>query len=289
MPQSAPEKMTAAMWPKPRDSTIHADLSVDAGPLRSFLDAARTDGHRITPTAMVAQAVGQVLVEHPEINRDLRGGRLRDRDAVDVWVTMTDADGRLFGKRIDQLDDRDILDVQDEITQEGQAHKEGTSTTSRVVHGLVRWTPLPLLKVFVRFLEFLVHTLRIPIPVQGISREGFGAVHITNIGPFGLHHVAPPIPPITGQAMLVSIGEMHQKPVVRDGEVVAGWELPVMGSIDHRIVVGIRAARWVERFRELMTDVDWMVEQLPEADRATVRSALDERVPASATSDGVEP
>lgn len=267
--------MTAAMWPKPRDSSIHADVSVDAGPLRSFLDATEEAGYRLTPTGVVAHAIGRILVEHPEVNRDLRGGGLRERDAVDVWVTMTDEDGRLFGKRVDGLDERDLIDLQQEITEEGRAHKEGTSMSSRVVHGIVRWTPLPLLKVLVRFLEFLVHTLRIPVPVQGISREGFGAVHITNVGPFGLHHVAPPIPPITGQSTLVSVGAMRKTPVVRDGEVVPGWQLPVMATIDHRIVVGIRAARWVRRFRELMTDTEWMLDQLPPEARKEVERRLE--------------
>lgn len=275
VPRSAPEKMTAAMWPKPRDSSIYADMTVDAGPIRRFLGAAEAAGYRLTPTAVVAQAVGQVLVEHPEANRDLRGMRLRDRDAIDVWVTMTDDDGRLLGRRVDELDERDVLDVQQEITAEGRAHKEKSSLTSRVVHGIVRWTPLLLLKPLVRVLEFIVHTLRIPVPVQGINREGFGAVHITNVGPFGLTHVAPPIPPITGQASLVSVGQMYETPVVRDGEVVPGWELPVVATIDHRIVVGITAAKWVTRFQELMTDLGWLVGQLPPDARKEVEAELD--------------
>lgn len=267
--------MTAAMWPKPRDSSIHVDASVDAEAIRAFLTAAEEAGYRITPTAVVVQAIGQVLVEHPELNRDVRGGRLRDRDAIDSWVTMTDPDGRLFGKRVDRLDERDLLDVQDEITEEGQAHKQKTSRTSKVVHALVRWLPLFLLRPFVRVLEFVVHTLRIPIPVQGVSREGFGAVHVTNVGPFGLRYVAPPIPPITGQAVLVSVGEIHQAPVVQDGEVVPGWELPIMGTVDHRIVVGITAAKWIRRFETLLTDLDWLVDQLPEDARADIDAILE--------------
>lgn len=282
MADSAPEKMPAAMWPKPRDSSIHADISVDAEPLSEFLEAVDAAGYRLTPTAMVAKAVGRVLVEHPDLNRDVRGMRLRDRDANDVWVTMSDEDGRLLGKRVARLEERDLLDVQGEITREGQAHKDKTSRTSRVVHWLVRWTPLPILSAFVRVLEFLVHTLRIPIPVQGVSREGFGAVHITNIGPFGLTHVAPPIPPITGQSALVAVGEIHETPVVRDGEVQPGLELPMMLTIDHRIVVGINAGRWMKSFHELLTDQTWMLEQLPEDVREAVEGKLGEPMSADA-------
>ncbi len=277
MPKSVPEKMTAAMWPKPRDSSIHVDLTVDADAIRAFMAAVDEAGYRVTPTAIVAQALGQILVEHPELNRDVRGGRLRDRDAIDTWVTMTDPDGRLLGKRIDRLDERDLLDVQQEITEEGKAHEEQTSIASKVIPALVRWLPLFILRPTVRLLEFLVHTLRIPIPIQGISREGFGAVHITNVGPFGIKHVAPPIPPITGQSLLVAVGQIHQAPVVRDGEVVPGWQLPIMGTLDHRVIVGITAAKWARRFEALLTDADWLVDQLPDEARTEVEAELDER------------
>lgn len=252
------------MWPKPRDSSITADLTVDAEPLATLMEATRDAGHRVTPTAIVTRTIGQLLAEFPEINVDLRGGRLRSRNAIDAWVTMTDRDGRLIGRRVDQLHERDLLDVQREITEEGRAHREGDSTTSRVVHGIVNYTPLPILRAIVRTLEFLLHTLRVPVGVLGVGREGTGAVHVTNLGPFGLRYVSAPIPPITGNAYLVTVGEIHEAPVVVDGEVRARRVLPITATLDHRAVVGLRAGGWAERFEELLTDPEHLVGSLPD-------------------------
>lgn len=275
MPKTVPEKLTASMWPKPRDSSVTYELDVDARPLLALVGAAKKLGHRVTPTAIVAKAVSQVLVEYPDLNRDVRGWRLRDRKEVDVWVTMTDDEGRLLGRRVDGMDVRGLVDVQEEITEHGRAHKDGASWTGRIAHGIVKWTPLVLLRGIVRSLEFVLHTLRVPIGLLGINREGAGAVHITNVGPFGVKHVAAPIPPLMANPYLVAVGEIHQKPVLEDGEVVPGTVLPITATADHRVLVGIKGARWAKRFEALLMDPDWMVSQMPEEDREDIQAAMD--------------
>ncbi len=279
MPKTVPEKLTAAMWPKPRDSSITYDLDVDARPILALVKAAEKVGFRVTPTAIVSKAAAQVLVEYPDLNRDVRGWRLRDRKEVDVWVTMTDEEGRLLGRRVDQMDTRDLVGVQEEITEHASAHKEGRDWTGRIGHGLVKWAPLPLLRGIVRSLEFLLHTLRVPIGLLGINREGAGAVHVTNVGPFGVKHVAAPIPPLMANPYLVAVGEIHEKPVVVDGALEVGSVLPITATADHRVLVGIKAARWANRFEALLTDPDWMVSQMPEEVREDVRSAVDALLP----------
>lgn len=263
MPQSPPEKLPAALWPKPRDSSIHAKLEVDAEPLEAVLAAVREAGHRLTVTAVASRAIGEVLAEHPRMNRAVRGGRLQDRDAFDVWVTMSDDEGRLAGRRLGGMHERDLLDVQEQINTHGREHKEGRSTGSRAVQTLLRWTPLWMLRGVARFLEFWVHTLRLPLGMLGVGREGFGNVHITNVGGFGARYVNAPIPPVMGQSILLAIGELHDAPVVDGDEVRPGRVLPVSVTADHRIVVGIEAAKWATRFQELLEDPDWLVDQLP--------------------------
>lgn len=264
MAPSPPEKLPAAMWPKPRDSSITLDLTVDAEPIAAVMEATREAGHRVTPTAIVARVVGDVLEEHPSLNVDLRGWRLRQRNAVDAWITMTDQDGRLIGRRVDKLHERDLLDVQEEITRHGREHEEGEDTAAKAVHKIVEYTPLPILRGIVRTLEFLLHTLRLPLGLFGVDREGTGAVHITNVGPFGFRHVAAPIPPITGNAFLVTVGEIYQAPVVYDGEIQVRRVLPITGTIDHRAIVGLRAGRWAEYFEQQMTDPEALLGYLPD-------------------------
>jgi len=70
-----------------------------------------------------------------------------------------------------------------------------------------------------------------------------GTITITNIGVFGMDAGTPIINP--GEAGIVAMGAIRQKPWVVDGEVRPAWVTTVSGSFDHRIVDGDKISRFI--------------------------------------------
>lgn len=70
-----------------------------------------------------------------------------------------------------------------------------------------------------------------------------GTITITNIGVFGVDAGTPIINP--GEAGIIALGAIRQKPWVVDGEVRPRWVTTVSGSFDHRIVDGDGISRFV--------------------------------------------
>ncbi|GAA5145636.1 dihydrolipoamide acetyltransferase family protein [Microbacterium pseudoresistens] len=70
-----------------------------------------------------------------------------------------------------------------------------------------------------------------------------GTITITNIGVFGMDAGTPIINP--GEAGIVAMGTIAQKPWVVDGEVRPRWVTTVAGSFDHRIIDGDGMSRFV--------------------------------------------
>ena len=70
-----------------------------------------------------------------------------------------------------------------------------------------------------------------------------GTITITNIGVFGMDAGTPILNP--GEAGIVAMGAIRQKPWVVDGEVRPAWVTTVSGSFDHRIVDGDKISRFV--------------------------------------------
>ncbi|GAA1858038.1 dihydrolipoamide acetyltransferase family protein [Microbacterium koreense] len=70
-----------------------------------------------------------------------------------------------------------------------------------------------------------------------------GTITITNIGVFGVDAGTPIINP--GEAGIVALGAIRQKPWVVDGEVRPRWVTTVSGSFDHRIVDGDGVSRFI--------------------------------------------
>ena len=73
---------------------------------------------------------------------------------------------------------------------------------------------------------------------------------ISNLGMFGVEHFTAIINP--PNSAILAVGGAALKPVVRDGEVVAGHEMQMTMSSDHRVIDGAMAARFLADVREAL-------------------------------------
>ncbi|MEJ1154198.1 dihydrolipoamide acetyltransferase family protein [Microbacterium marmarense] len=92
-----------------------------------------------------------------------------------------------------------------------------------------------------RALEKLVLTAR--EGKTSVADQQGGTITITNIGVFGMDAGTPIINP--GEAGIVALGTIRQKPWVVDGEVRPRWVTTVAGSFDHRVIDGDGMSRFI--------------------------------------------
>ncbi len=103
-------RIANAMWPSPNDPQIFGALDIPAQPLRTFIDDARSAGYHVTPTHLVGRAVGHALAAVPEMNVQIRRGRLRPREAIDVFFITAVAGGSdLSGVKITGVDETSAI------------------------------------------------------------------------------------------------------------------------------------------------------------------------------------
>jgi pyruvate dehydrogenase E2 component (dihydrolipoamide acetyltransferase) len=70
-----------------------------------------------------------------------------------------------------------------------------------------------------------------------------GTITITNIGSYGMDTGTPIINP--GEAAIIALGSIKQKPWVVDGEVRPRFVTTLAASFDHRVVDGDVASRFL--------------------------------------------
>lgn len=85
-----------------------------------------------------------------------------------------------------------------------------------------------------------------------------GTITITNIGVFGMDAGTPIINP--GEAGIVAMGTIAQKPWVVDGEVRPRWVTTVAGSFDHRVIDGDQMSRFVADVASVLEEPALLVE-----------------------------
>ena len=77
-----------------------------------------------------------------------------------------------------------------------------------------------------------------------------GTFTISNFGSFsGIYGNPMILPPQVG---ILGIGRVHQQPVVKDGAIVAASVLPLSLVVDHRLIDGVYACKFLARFMELV-------------------------------------
>jgi len=102
--------------------------------------------------------------------------------------------------------------------------------------------------------EIAIETVRLADKARSgrISEEEIsgGTFTVSNLGMFGIGEFAAVIfPP---QAAILAVGSVAERPVVRDGRVVAARTMGVTLSCDHRIVDGAYGARFLGEFRRIL-------------------------------------
>jgi|SRR5690625_4545289 len=84
-----------------------------------------------------------------------------------------------------------------------------------------------------------------------------GTFTITNFGSVGVSYGTPVINyPEVG---ILGVGKISQKPVVKDGEIKVGYVLPLSIAVDHRIIDGADAGRFLMRVKELLANPELML------------------------------
>lgn len=79
-----------------------------------------------------------------------------------------------------------------------------------------------------------------------------GTFTVSNLGMFGVSDFSAVVNP--GQAAILAVGAIEGKPVVRDGELVAGKVMTLTISSDHRVLYGADSAVFLARVKAILEE-----------------------------------
>ncbi len=87
---------------------------------------------------------------------------------------------------------------------------------------------------------------------SGLSIDEMGdtTFTISNLGMFGVEHFTAIINP--PNSAILAVGAAEEKPVVRDGNLEVGHEMSATLSLDHRVIDGAMAAKYLSALKELI-------------------------------------
>jgi len=250
-----------ALWfimPTRNESVVYFDSAVDAENLLSYVETARESvGANLTHCIVAAVATG--LAENPQMNQFVSGRRLYARKGR--WVTFSmkrkklAKKARLHAVKLEMPDGETFAQLVGRINDKIDVGRSGKKLYSDKEYDLLSLLPRPVFSVGLRFLYALDHYNLLP-PSFVANDPMFCSVFVTNLGSLhmgaGFHHLFE-----WGNCPLfMMIGEVEERAIVRDGEVVVRKILPIRYSYDERIDDGLTARFGIETVKRVLEDPD---------------------------------
>lgn len=244
-------KIAAATWGAPADPQIYGDFDVDAELLLEFIDDVRREtGVHVTVTHLVGKAVAHALAEHPSLNTRLVRGTFIPRDSVDIFFVVAVGGGHdLSGVKIVAADRKSVVEIAEELGRRAKSARTGGDAEFGKAKKVLAVTPRPFLRAGLRLHAWLTSDRDAEIRRLGIARQPFGSGMVTSVGMFGVQRAFGPLSPFYRLPFLALVSEVAEKPVVRDGEIVARRMLTISATIDHRYYDGSHAAMLAKSVR----------------------------------------
>lgn len=252
-------KIALGTWRTAGDPSVYGSLELDAGPALAYVERLRArSGVRVTLTHFTGRVLAEVLRRHPEINCVRRGSSLHPRKSVDIFFQIA-SDRRgddLSGAVVRDADRKSVIEVARELEARVREVREHGDPAFRRMKRLMRLLPAGLVRFAIRFTEWLTYDLNLWTPLLGTPRDPFGGLMLTSIGSLDMDEAYAPLVPYSRVPVVVALGAARERPVVRDGKVVAAPTIRLCATFDHRLIDGVHGAAMAKTLRAIFADPD---------------------------------
>lgn len=251
---SAWRKVALATWRTSGESSVYGWTDFDAKGIRRVLEKFKAEGKRMSPTTIAAKAVAVAIASYPKVNGLIRFGKIYEREDVDIFlqVAVDDAGDMLSGIVIRQCDKKSLEEISEEIRHKAEGIKSGKKDEFAKITKMLAASPTWVIGLTLRFMGFLNYTLNLWSPLMGAPRDAFGSAMVTSVGMLGIQRGLAPLLPFTPCPMIIAVGKIEEKPIVKDGEIVIGEIIPICVTFDHRLVDGVGASHMFKALTEYM-------------------------------------
>lgn len=239
-------RTTLAIYRPPVDGRIYGTFEMDMTKALAFEQKKKKEGVPLTTTHILGAATGRAISQFiPEINAYVRRGKIIERPSVDVFLSVfMPRTGEMTGFPIQNIDKKPISALPAEIKELARQHRDQQKEKGAVKnkHFLSK-IPWPFRLWIFRLIRFVTVTLGFSLPFMKVNPSSFGSAMLSNIGSHGLQFGMAALLPASNLPIVLIMGKVEKKPVVRDGEIVIRDILPLTATLDHRIVDGAQGGK----------------------------------------------
>lgn len=238
-------KTSLYSWRPTGDSSCYAFEDI---PVRGLLAYCKKENIKFN--ICIIKALSETINEKPQINSSIRLWRIypRKENVIFFHIARSTKDDDLSGLLFREAHNKPLTELQKYYNTELEFYKnkDGQFSDSKKIQKL---TPTLFTKALMRVYSFFSYDLNVHLKIFKTPKNAFGSVMLTAVGQLGIQEALTPIAPYTRVPMVVSIGKIVDKVILKNGEVKNEPYIRFGFTFDHRIMDGIHFAEFLNVFK----------------------------------------
>ena len=185
----------------------------------AFLNQEKTIGIKITFTEIMVYAISRVLKDHPDINLSLIENEIKVWEDINIGVAVALGKEGLLVPVVKQADKKSLVEISQEVKSLAEKARGG--------------------KI-------------LPDEVTG------GTFTLTSVGSVGVSYYQTVVINQPESAIL-GTGPITERPIVKNGQIVAAPMMPYSLTVDHRVINGFGAEQFLADLKQFVETPDLLM------------------------------
>jgi pyruvate dehydrogenase E2 component (dihydrolipoamide acetyltransferase) len=260
-------KIAMGSWKTAADPSVYGLLEIEMTEALRYLEKINRNSEvKVGVTELVGKATALVLRERPEMNGLIKWGRIYLRESVSLFYQVNVPGGaddpvgksNLLGLTINNAEKKSLLEISRELKQKAASIKAGHENEMTKSVRTLSLVPWQLMRYVLNLTSFMNYDLNLPLQLLGMPKDPFGSVMITNVGSMGVDTAWAPLVPYTKVPLLLTVGEVKERPWVVDGRLEVRQVMRIGCTFDHRFMDGSHAAAMAKLFKKYFEQPELM-------------------------------
>ena len=236
-------KVAPVLWSEPHDPSTYGEIDLDL----TEVEAAQKE-NPFHILSVLFKALNEGYKAEPQVNSQVRFLKVVPRKDFCISLMVPHQEGDLCFSTLRELEDKGILQIDIALKAElAKVRKNKGVQEFYRLFKILNFTPRILIFIITPLLRFLLSRDYFKIP--WVPRAPFGAMIVSNVGSLGFDRALLPLVSLTKASVLVSFGRVSKKPMVFENQVRVGSSVTVGFNLDHRIMDGFHAQRFIVAFK----------------------------------------
>ncbi|CAG9329665.1 unnamed protein product [Blepharisma stoltei] len=245
---NARRKIMICTWSDPVGPEIYGCIKMNFENAAKFLNELQEKtGKHITYVHLVLKTIGEMLKEFPDLNGRLTQGCYAPNSSIDVsFMVPVDERNISYPICIKSIDQKNLAEISEEVekgVKEAQNKKE---------IALLKYVPTCFRGVLCEIRAWLTVSLGLHIPFLGSLSYPSGHCLVSDISYTELDTIYLPFTPSLRSPVSFVINSVKPEPCVINGAPAVQSFLTLTGTIDHRYLDGVRAAKAQNKIKEIL-------------------------------------